>query len=323
MDPFGPKALAVATVASGVLAYRAVKKKTLTWAGAVTGLIVGFLLVGTGLRGLTLFFFYQLGSWATKYKASTKAALDETVATASVRGPSQVLAVSILAVLLSLYHAYHHGPEQAMQFTAGAASSSSSVKASTLAAAILAHHAVSLGDTLASELGMAFASSPAQHPVRLILPPFALVPPGTNGGVTLYGTVWSIVGGLLCGIFTLAMDGISGILPIDNDSNKLFLLGYVVRVTLFAGLCGGLGSLLDSILGATVQMTYWDPETKQVCHHDVVAFDSTNPAPTSKQLRRKHIAGFVPWLSNEGVNFVSVLLTAILGGWVLAPLIIR
>lgn len=328
MDPFGPRALAAATVASSLLAYRAVNKKSLTKAGAVTGFVVGFLLVGTGLRGFTLFFFYQVGSWATKHRASMKAALDQTVATASVRGSRQVLAVSLTAVLLSLYHAYWYGPEQPLIFerdavAATATTGLSSSSASHIAAAVLAHHAISLGDTLASEMGMA-QNQQQRVEVRLIIPPFRVVPPGTNGGVTLQGTMWSIVGGVLCGIFTLGMDSISGILP-SNDYHSLQYYYYLWKVILYAGLCGGLGSLLDSILGATVQMTFRDPDSKQVCHSaydDTDNNDSSHVASTAKSPRRIHIAGWVALLSNEGVNFVSVLLTTILGGWVLAPLIV-
>mmetsp|Transcript_20669 Transcript_20669/g.26672 ORF Transcript_20669/g.26672 Transcript_20669/m.26672 type:complete len:296 (+) Transcript_20669:174-1061(+) len=294
MDPFGPKALITGSILATLLALRAVKKKSLTLAGATAGFAVGFVLVSTGLRGLTLFFFYQIGSWATKYKQTIKMKLDQTVATASVRGATQVLAVSVTAVVLSLYHVWRFGAEQELDFD-------KSFEASAVSAAILAQHAVSLGDTLASELGMATATP--QKMVRLVLPPFSLVPPGTNGGVTVLGTIWSILGGCLCSLFTLAMDSLSGILPTDD------VFAYMARVVFFGALCGGLGSLLDSILGASVQITYWDEERKLVRHD--------NGGGKCKQ-----IAGLFPLLSNEGVNVVSVALTAAIGGWVLAPIVL-
>jgi len=305
MDPFGSRALITASVFSTLLALRAVKKKSLTPAGALAGFAVGFTLVATGLRGLTLFFFYQLGSWATKYKTSVKAALDETVATASVRGSSQVLAVSVLAVALSVYHAVAYGEERAWSFDR---KNDQQYQASSISAAILAHHAISLGDTLASEMGM--ATGTPNRLVRLVLPPFPLVPPGTNGGVTINGTVWSILGGFLCSVFNLWMDSISNIWPTDDG----VWTEYVPRVLLFGAICGGVGSLLDSILGATLQMTYWDEESKQVCHE---------PKLDGHGKPRKHIAGLYPFLSNEEVNFVSVVMTSLLGGWVVAPIICR
>ncbi|GKZ00795.1 hypothetical protein MPSEU_001031200 [Mayamaea pseudoterrestris] len=239
MKPFAPETLAVAVSAATLLAYRALRRKNLTNNGAAAGFIVGFLLVATGLRGLNLFVFYQLGSMATKYQSQRKAILDETVSQTSTRGIKQVLAVSVIAVILSLYHATVHGAEQA--FT------SDHPAQTKLACAILAHHATSLADTWASELGMLSREQP-----RSILWPFRKVPAGTNGGVTLTGTLWSLLGGACIGISTVILDALSGIQPLR-----------AIRVVVFAGCCGLLGSVIDSILGATLQITYWNETTKQ------------------------------------------------------------
>jgi uncharacterized membrane protein len=129
--------------------------------------------------------------------------------------------------------------------------------------------------------------------------PWRRVPVGTNGGMSLGGTIWSLVGGLLIGLLTVAMDTLSGIGP---------PLRLVAVTTTYGGLCGLLGSLLDSILGATLQTTYYDADAKLVYHeHD-------RDRPLSAQL----ICG-IPLLSNEQVNFVSVALSSVLGGWILAP----
>lgn len=141
MDPFAPKTCVIATAAATLLAWRARRRKSLTTAGAATGFVVGFLLVATGLRGFCLFGFYQLGSMATSYKASYKVTVDATAAHAGQRGSMQVLCVSIVAVVLSLQHAWYFGAERAIDFTASAGPS-------RLTTAILAHHAVSLADTL-------------------------------------------------------------------------------------------------------------------------------------------------------------------------------
>ena len=75
----------------------------------------------------------------------------------------------------------------------------------------------------------------------------------------------------------------------------------------FATCCGLTGSLIDSILGATVQTTYYDSVTKKVYQ-----FNDDRPSST------KAVAG-VNILSNEQVNLVSVAITTWLG-MVLAPL---
>ena len=290
MDPFAPMTVALALFAATMLALRALRRRSLTKAGACTGFVVGFLLVSTGLRGLVLFYFYQIGSMATHYKEYVKAKLDATVV--SERGATQVLAVSLVAVVLSLTHALYCGAEQAIDFTAAP-------EASRLAMAILAHHAVSLGDTLASELGMLGTVTRSQHSQQpiLVTQPWRRVPVGTNGGISALGTVWSFVGGLIIGAVTVAMDYFSGISPLNFG-----------RVTLFGGLTGFLGSLLDSILGATLQTTYYDDETKLVYHEH----------HTNRPKSAQRICG-VSVLTNEQVNFVSVAITSVIGGWIIAP----
>jgi uncharacterized membrane protein len=303
MDPFAPKAVLVATTSATFLAWHAVRRKSLTKAGALTGFIVGFSLVATGLRGFCLFGFYQLGSIATKYKATIKAQRDATVAHGSQRGAQQVLCVSIIAVALSLCHAYLHGPEQPLEFVLknDHSGSGTGFGPTHLATAVLAHHAAALGDTLASELGM--SNSRQQRP-RLVIPPFRAVPVGTNGGVTWGGTVWSCIGGALMGLLTVFMDAISGILPV---SAKNYNYTIVCTTILYGAVMGGLGSWIDSVLGATLQSTWYNADAKQVTSHSRC---------NNKHLQR--ICGR-DVLTNEQVNLLSGCLASILGGWVVGP----
>src|ERR1700761_5268088 len=60
------------------------------------------------------------------------------------------------------------------------------------------HFACCLGDTLASELGILSSSPP-----RLVTT-WKPVPPGTNGGVSVGGTLASVVGGIIMG-FTMSV----------------------------------------------------------------------------------------------------------------------
>ena len=288
MEPFGVKAVATAGTICSAMAVRAVRKKSLTVSGAIAGFCAGFLMVCTGLRGLVLFYFYQLGSWATKYKVYLKCKKDATLASHVNRGATQVLCVSILACLLSLWHAYACGSEKAIDFQLHPL-------ASRIAMAITAHHATGLADTLASELGIL---AHRQHPV-LITQPWKRVPPGTNGGVTAAGCLWSVVGGAVIGILTVLMDYLSGLEPSS----------YAVRLTIFAAVAGLLGSLLDSLIGAIFQATYWDAYTKLIYH-------ASPDNPTTAQ----HLTG-IDIFTNEQVNLVSTALTVAIGGWILAPMI--
>lgn len=287
MRPFSPPALQAAFIAAFLLAYRATRKQTLSTPGAIAGFAVGFLLVATGWRGMNLFVFYQLGSMATKYKQSYKAQFDEEISqtSSSQRSMKQVLAVSVLAVLLSLYHAIVYGEERPL--------TSSYPEQTRLACAVLAHHATSLADTWASELGMLSYEQP-----RSILT-LRKVPVGTNGGITVMGTIWSGVGGACIGLSTLLLDSISGMSPLQS-----------ARVVAFAVCCGLMGSLIDSLLGATLQATFWNDATKRVCH--------AAPTSSTNKSYRKQISG-INILTNEQVNFVSLIITTFVGGWILGP----
>jgi uncharacterized protein (TIGR00297 family) len=287
MEPFGFKATVLATLVAVLLSYRAIRKKSLTKSGAVTAFVVGFLSVVVGARGFNLLVFYQIGTTATKFKKDIKAKIDGTVATtgSQARGPTQVLACSVIAVALGLVHGFYCGAERPIQFT------DDSHLASSLSCAIIAHHATCLADTLASELGILSKSQPV-----LVTQPWRRVPSGTNGGVTAIGFFWSAVGGLVMGMSTIFFDSMSGKTPLNP-----------FPMMAFSSTCGLLGSFLDSLLGATLQQTYYDPDSKMV-------FQQEDKKPSSAKL----LVGR-DLLTNEMVNLVSVALTTVIGGWALGP----
>jgi uncharacterized membrane protein len=111
MLPFRPPSILLGVLVATLLAWSAVKRKSLSPSGAVAAWFVGFLSLATGLRGFVLLFFYQIGSSATKYKKTIKQQRDATAAESSARGASQVLACSVIAVILSLVRAWYCGEE--------------------------------------------------------------------------------------------------------------------------------------------------------------------------------------------------------------------
>lgn len=135
-----------------------------------------------------------------------------------------------------------------------------------------------------------------QRPI-LVTKPWKRVPTGTNGGITAWGTAWSGIGGAIMGLSNVVMDLLSGLTPIQP-----------IRTIAFGCLCGLLGSLVDSLLGATVQASYWDPETK-------LSYQSDNCPPTAK-----HVCGF-NLLSNAQVNLASVVVMTAAGGYIIGPLV--
>jgi uncharacterized protein (TIGR00297 family) len=321
MEPFHLPALIVATALATALACRAYYRKSLTLGGSIAAFMVGFLLMGCGWRGFNLFVFYFVAMKATKYKHSVKMKLDggltnpsstsssssssssstssSSTPVTTTRGTGQVLACSVIATLLSVIHAMYHGIEQPINYT-------HSFHSSALTCGIISHHATCLADTLASELGILTTTS---LPV-LITQPWRTVPPGTNGGVTITGLVWSAVGGGIIGLSTILLDIVAGIHNNNNiNINLNHLLHYQIKVFLFGTICGLVGSILDSILGATVQQSYYDVENKLTYQKD----------DTNKPNSAKLISG-INVLTNEQVNIVSVTMATVLGGWVIGPL---
>ncbi|CAB9515650.1 Transmembrane protein 19 [Seminavis robusta] len=292
MDPFGVVTTPMAIAITLALAIRAHRKKNLTPSGAVAGSAVGFLIVGTGLRGMVLFFFYQIGSMATKYNKLAKEQKDATLAGHAARGVPQVLAVSITPVALSLMHALWCGAEQPIVFHHD---NDNNNLAASLTCGILAHHATCLADTLASELGILSKTTPI-----LITNPWRRVPAGTNGGITVLGTFWSLAGGAVIGLLTVLMDFLSGIFVPSN----------VLPMILLGAVSGVVGSLADSLLGATLQSSYYDSDKKMTYHAN------SEDLPATAEL----LSG-INLLTNEQVNFVSSLITTAIGGWVLGPLV--
>lgn len=228
-----------------------------------------------------------------------KATIDGTIASndgSTTRGTSQVLACSLVATILSLVHALYCGAERAVVFDGDNAMETLSAQ---LTCGVVAHHATCLADTLASEMGILSKSSP-----RLIIQPWKRVPSGTNGGVTLNGFFWSAMGGAMIGISTVLLDALSGI-EIPTSSTT-----YAVRMILYSLTCGLVGSILDSLLGATVQQSYFDADTKMV-------YQEEDRRPKTASLVVSYSMNL---LTNELVNLVSVVATTVLGGWVLGPL---
>jgi uncharacterized protein (TIGR00297 family) len=293
MEPFSIRTMSLATAVAIALGIRATRKKTLTPLGVVTGCTVGFILVSTGLRGMNLLFFYQIGTMATRFKKSIKEKRDATIAVDhSARGATQVLCVSFTTVILSLMHVFWIGRERPVLFSVDDDNS----LASSLTCAIVAHHATCLADTLASELGILSSQTPV-----LITRPWKRVPPGTNGGITTIGTLWSVTGGATIGLLTVLMDWCSGLSPLNMTS-----------MVFYGGIMGFVGSMVDSFLGAVLQSSFYDKDQKLIYHAN------SKDLPKTAQL----VSG-INLLSNEQVNFLSALAAALLGGYAIAPFIFR
>jgi len=153
--------------------------------------------------------------------------------------------------------------------------------------AALGHFGCCLGDTLASELGILSGSPP-----RLVTT-WKVVPPGTNGAMSVGGTVWSVVGGTVMGI----MMGVS--LMIENKGCDMSIFAGMVGWGAFAG---GFGSLVDSLMGATIQRTRYSSDRRLVLQDGSFG---------GKDVR---VISGLDLLTNNQVNLLASLLTCVLVG---------
>jgi len=143
---------------------------------------------------------------------------------------------------------------------------------------------------LASELGILSKSPP------ILITTFKLVPPGTNGGLSVLGTVASLVGGFIMGL-TLAIT-----LAIENPVCRQDWVTELVPLLLWGAAAGGLGSLIDSFLGATVQETRQSSKTKRILPDEVRTTVTERPI----------VINGMDILTNNQVNLLSSILTSYL-----------
>jgi len=146
-----------------------------------------------------------------------------------------------------------------------------------LFAAFVGAMAEANADTWATELGVLSAQKP-----RLITSG-RVVAPGASGGVTWLGTSAALAGAALIG----------GLAALFYRDGRLLPLG---------ALAGLLGSLLDSLLGATVQGIYYSERRAKETEKPVERDGTPN-------LR---VRGWT-WMNNDVVNFLGTLTGLLIG----------
>lgn len=248
------------SLAISLIAYRG---RSLSASGVVGAIVVGTITFGLGgwRWGLLLIVFFVSSSLLTHYRRGQKQGLAEKFAKGHQRDLGQVLANGGLGAFLAIFHFFR--PNDILFF------------------AFLGSMAAVSADTWATELGLLSPTPP-----RLITTG-KIVPAGSSGGITLWGITASMAG-------AMTMGGIAGLLLAPGRTTALVS-------TLFLAFSGGfLGSLFDSLLGATLQGVYLCPrcgvETERVVHH--CGCETT------------HIRGW-RWFNNDLVNFATSLLGAI------------
>ncbi|KAG0027485.1 Transmembrane protein 19 [Podila clonocystis] len=289
------------------LAKHGLSKGSLSPSGAVAATVVG---MGTFTNtpyvfSAVLMTFYLSSSRLTKYKSDIKKKLEEDHKEGGGRTAIQVFSNGAVGTLIAIAFQYVYWTTESRPVTLFM----SDWRASTLLFAYLGHYACCNGDTWSSELGILNQGWPT------LITSFKKVPPGTNGGVSALGLGASIGGGLLIGVMAalsvLAQQAVEttfvwsrskGLVGFDKflaavDPKFLFSL-------ILAGAGAGFfGSLLDSVLGATVQKSNYSTKNKVITYKAAEKDDEV-----------KAISGW-DILDNHQVNFVSSLIIAVATGY--------
>lgn len=257
--------LIIGFVASLLIAALAFQRGSLAYSGILGAVIVGTLVfAGGGLAwGVLLVAFFVTSSFLSHYAAREKEPLADKFEKGHRRDLGQVLANGGWGALLALAFALSPQPILFVAFVGAMATVNA--------------------DTWATELGVL-----SPHPPRLVTNG-RTVAIGTSGGVTLLGTTASLAGALLIGLLgflsSFGYSWLPGILPRVPDAGLLIPVG---------ALAGLVGSLFDSLLGATVQAIYY-------CDYDRKETESAihRCGNAARQIRGWR------WMNNDWVNFAA------------------
>jgi uncharacterized protein (TIGR00297 family) len=235
-----------------VVAYLAYRAHSLNKSGAMAATLVGTIVFGLGGLpwAILLMVFFVTSSGLSRLFKKRKEGLNEKFSKGHERDAGQVFGNGGVATLFVVVHALF--PESMIGWVG-------------FAAALAAVNA----DTWATELGVLNPTAP-----RRITDLRRPVEKGTSGGISLWGTLASLLGAAIIALPAAWFTDDWSLLPI---------------VTI-AGLAG---SLFDSLLGATVQAMYFCPtDQKETEKHPLHTCGT----------KTIHIRGW-EWLDNDWVNF--------------------
>ena len=245
-----------------IVAYLAYRADSLDKSGAFAATLVGTIIFGMGgwQWAMLLLLFFITSSGLSRAFKKRKQGLNEKFSKGNERDAGQVFGNGGLATLFAALHAFY--PESILPWVG-------------FAAALAAVNA----DTWATELGVLNPTPP-----RMITDLKKRVEKGTSGGVSVWGTLASLLG--------------AGAIALPA---ALFIGNWLLFPLI--SLAGLGGSLFDSLLGATVQAMYYCPTDKKETEKHPLHTCGTETV---------QIRGW-EWLNNDWVNFACSALGSILG----------
>ncbi|MCX6064549.1 MAG: DUF92 domain-containing protein [Chloroflexi bacterium] len=246
--------LFIGFICATLIAFAAYRAHSLSRSGAYAAIVVGTVIFGIGgwQWAILLLTFFISSTVLTRAFKKRKIGLNEKFSKGGQRDAGQVFGNGGLATLFAGLHYFF--PSAPWVWMA-------------FAAALAAVNA----DTWATELGVL-----NPHPPRMLTNVTKVVEKGTSGGISLMGTFAALTGSGLIGLLAALVHPTADALTIG----------------LWVTLAGLLGSLFDSLLGATVQAIYHCPTcNKETERHPL------HTCGTETSLKR----GW-QWLDNDFVN---------------------
>lgn len=204
--------------------------RSIDLAGAVSAVIIGTAItVGLGLPGLALMIaFFVVGSAATKMGYRIKAARGIAQEKGGARGWRNAWANGGVPAFLALLAGAYRAEAGAITWW-----SRPGLAALLLTLAYAASVATAAADTCSSEVGKAYGRR------TFLITSFKPVPPGTEGAVSLEGTL----GGLAGGAIVASAGALTGL--------------YAWPAVALVAIAGLLGSLAESVIGTVAEKRGW------------------------------------------------------------------
>lgn len=223
-----PQRVLVGLAANLLIATGAFLARSIDLAGAASAILIGTAITaGLGLPGLALMIaFFVVGSLVTKLGYRVKAARGIAQEKGGARGWKNAWANGGVPALLALLAG-------AWEATGSGLASLGEHAAWLFALAYASSVATAAADTCSSEIGKAYGRR------TFLITTLRPVPPGTEGAVSLEGTLGGLGGSTLVALTGWAV----GLLPVP-----------AVPLVAFAGL---LGSLAESVIGTAAERRGW------------------------------------------------------------------
>ena len=268
----------------------AIKKNKLTIGGANSALFVGTLISINGFEYLMIlmgFFFLLLKATDIHKKIKTKL-LGQSYFKDKKRNSTQVLSKSIFPAIICIIIYYFYNGKLHL-FT-----NNNNKIIKFLYGIYIGFYESANADTWASELGI----NSKENPILIIS--LEKVPKGINGAISFYGTICSILGGLLIAIITVFSSLFRDFSLINFYNLRFYFIFF--KIIFLGMIIGFIGSFIDSILGETVQITYYDEKKKCVVEKSEID-NMENIKIYGRDI-----------LNNSQVNLITGIVTSILSG---------